>query len=574
MSNLIKGLAAAGLMTCSGMASALSFSDKYEGYTFSDTAVLEPVYYFFNDVNPAGACAQDYTYGGFPGNAGAQGAPNFTDPGDFPRISALTNTEAGTNQGVQGLSIFPDFNNADLTAGCQIDQAVFVEQDVTVADEGQTWVLRFDYKQQSGGVPGTAAVFIKHFDPSFALIGSSSVDISAEPASMGWEEGIEISLAIPAGAAANGDIVQIGFQNVTTGNVPATTFYDNVCLFPAGNDSICSTDSSSGAPTGGLTSFSDNFDGYGAGPFMNELANAGYGFANNVFEAGTGNYLFTYTDEGNGTPSAGPQISAIAPGEGLSGDNALNIYSDYDCCVPDPITNPDLGHSAGGLVEVNVIQEQTPGAADVGTTWQFAFDAKGGLILNELSEPSSTSSAGAFIKVLDPDAGFSVIDSSTVDLTTTPGVWTGYSLTLNITAGMVGKLLQFGFTNTSTDFDETGVFYDNLDFNPLTGCVGNGTDTDGDGVDDNCDNCEAVANAGQEDADSDGFGNICDGDFNNDCAVNGLDLGIFKGAFFSMDPLTDMNSDGAVNGLDLGLFKSAFFGSPGPNGADITDACP
>ena len=40
------------------------------------------------------------------------------------------------------------------------------------------------------------------------------------------------------------------------------------------------------------------------------------------------------------------------------------------------------------------------------------------------------------------------------------------------------------------------------------------------------------ANASQLDTDADGFGNACDGDFNNDCIVNFVDLGDLKSAFF------------------------------------------
>ena len=68
------------------------------------------------------------------------------------------------------------------------------------------------------------------------------------------------------------------------------------------------------------------------------------------------------------------------------------------------------------------------------------------------------------------------------------------------------------------------------------------------------------------DADGDGIGNRCDADFNNDCIVNALDLGIFRSVFFSADAEADLNVDGIVNALDLGLFRSRFFQPPGPSG--------
>jgi hypothetical protein len=100
-------------------------------------------------------------------------------------------------------------------------------------------------------------------------------------------------------------------------------------------------------------------------------------------------------------------------------------------------------------------------------------------------------------------------------------------------------------------------------------------DADGDGVGDTVDNCTRVANgpddgitAGspQNDTDGDGYGNICDGDLNQDDYVNVVDLGLFKQRFFTADPDADLNGDGIVNVLDLGLFKAMFFKVPGPSG--------
>lgn len=101
------------------------------------------------------------------------------------------------------------------------------------------------------------------------------------------------------------------------------------------------------------------------------------------------------------------------------------------------------------------------------------------------------------------------------------------------------------------------------------------TDSDADGVLNNADNCTLAANGplildngnnSQLDTDSDGFGNLCDGDLNNDNTVNVQDLGLFKARFFTGDVDADMNGDGTVNVLDLGLFKAGFFMPPGPSG--------
>ena len=100
-------------------------------------------------------------------------------------------------------------------------------------------------------------------------------------------------------------------------------------------------------------------------------------------------------------------------------------------------------------------------------------------------------------------------------------------------------------------------------------------DTDGDGITEENDNCldrpngPAIPDSGgdsQLDTNGDGYGNYCDGDFNNDRKTNILDLGLFKKGFGGTDPDLDLNGDGQVNILDLGIFKQLFGNAPGPSG--------
>jgi hypothetical protein len=111
------------------------------------------------------------------------------------------------------------------------------------------------------------------------------------------------------------------------------------------------------------------------------------------------------------------------------------------------------------------------------------------------------------------------------------------------------------------------------------------TDTDGDGVFDNVDNCTLVPNAGQIDTNNNGYGNVCDGDLNFDHFVNALDLGLFKSAYApsnliypeaDYDPNSDFNSDGVVNDMDKSLLYTFFAKPPGPGAprsvAIITDS--
>jgi hypothetical protein len=106
---------------------------------------------------------------------------------------------------------------------------------------------------------------------------------------------------------------------------------------------------------------------------------------------------------------------------------------------------------------------------------------------------------------------------------------------------------------------ELRVFADDFIIATANGSV----DSDGDGVNDNADNCILIVNPLQRDTDGDGFGNYCDPDFNNDLIVNAADLGYLKSSFFSSDPDADLNGDGVVNAADLAILKSFFFQPPG-----------
>lgn len=93
-------------------------------------------------------------------------------------------------------------------------------------------------------------------------------------------------------------------------------------------------------------------------------------------------------------------------------------------------------------------------------------------------------------------------------------------------------------------------------------------DTDGDGFDDNNDNCTLVANPSQLDGDGDFMGNMCDADFNNDLSVNFVDLSYLADRFLTSDETADLNADGTVNFIDVQIFSNLFFGEPGPTGTD------
>jgi hypothetical protein len=112
---------------------------------------------------------------------------------------------------------------------------------------------------------------------------------------------------------------------------------------------------------------------------------------------------------------------------------------------------------------------------------------------------------------------------------------------------------------------------------PLVAHAGPPDEHDGDGIPDVLDKCtldsrNAVATC---DTDCDGYGNPCDGDFDQNYAPNSIDFGAFFIPAFKGAPPTrgqDMDCNGSVNAIDFGQyfvpkFKGAFGGNiPGPSG--------
>lgn len=96
-------------------------------------------------------------------------------------------------------------------------------------------------------------------------------------------------------------------------------------------------------------------------------------------------------------------------------------------------------------------------------------------------------------------------------------------------------------------------------------------DGDGDGIEDELDNCSSVFNASQCDSDNDGFGNHCDGDLNNNLVTNSQDAILFRLQLGNNIPgpaynAADMNCNGAVNAQDWILHKKLIGSAPGPSG--------
>jgi len=111
-----------------------------------------------------------------------------------------------------------------------------------------------------------------------------------------------------------------------------------------------------------------------------------------------------------------------------------------------------------------------------------------------------------------------------------------------------------------------------------------GLDSDGDGVMDARDNCMLVANAAPNDCDTDedGYGNYCDGDFDQSFSVNAVD---FSARFLpdfkvgtDQAPIdgTDMDCGGTVNATDFSeyFYPSFKSGALGPSGLACAGTIP
>nr|MDJ0869802.1 hypothetical protein [Myxococcota bacterium] len=102
--------------------------------------------------------------------------------------------------------------------------------------------------------------------------------------------------------------------------------------------------------------------------------------------------------------------------------------------------------------------------------------------------------------------------------------------------------------------------------------AGPARDGDGDGVDDDLDNCTEVANADQADFDGDGFGNACDADFDGNGLVGIADFNRLRSQFGrtdsdpGFDRVVDANGDGGIGIPEFNLLRSQFGAAPGPAG--------
>ena len=178
----------------------------------------------------------------------------------------------------------------------------------------------------------------------------------------------------------------------------------------------------------GATAISDNWT-WGANQFDDAgctAYNSSYGYYRPDFKA----------------PDAGPQVSTLAPKHADEPDAAkkMTFYSDYN--------NAGFAGNAAKCLEVRVFREVNPiKAADVGK-YQFKYETTADNL-----PVADAARAGAVIWVADAVAASgSALPAGS------------YSIDFEITSDMVGKKLQYGFFNRVSNWQDSGVKYDNVSF--------------------------------------------------------------------------------------------------------------
>ena len=159
----------------------------------------------------------------------------------------------------------------------------------------------------------------------------------------------------------------------------------------------------------------------------------------------------------------------------------MNVYSDYNNI--DNAPGQTCGPDNGCTINTNVFQEFVPNplfnpnggidASNIGQSWTFSFDVKspfaGGIFDGTAANPNggdynNPQSASAFIKTLDPNNGFATTNDVRVETTGVSNTdWTRLSIFLDLTDPLLaGQILQFGFNTVSTEYGDSGVYYDNI----------------------------------------------------------------------------------------------------------------
>ncbi len=201
-----------------------------------------------------------------------------------------------------------------------------------------------------------------------------------------------------------------------------------------------------------LSSYSQDFEALDR-TSGSALADDGWKLFVNVYQSNGVNTIYNYGVFTAPNNIAAPNISVISDSTAAPvGNQGLVVFNDYN--------NGDHGLNPDRRIEVNVFQEQIISAADIGQVYEFSFIAAPDANLINLN-----TLATAFIKTLNPLAGFATTNFVTVDTSLLAAGNTALSVQLDLSdPALEGQILQFGFNNTAGNFEASGVNYDNISF--------------------------------------------------------------------------------------------------------------
>ena len=160
-----------------------------------------------------------------PANAYLYGYGTFPAPNGTSNFCSIDAGQGGVDQGLQQLSIYSDYNNADHAIGNLIESNVFHEQTIGAGNVGTQWTFQFDAKLGNLVAPTTALAFIKTLDPNnnYATTNFLKVNTTAIPST--WST---YSIAITITPALVGQLLQFGFASTASFYVSSGVFYDNI----------------------------------------------------------------------------------------------------------------------------------------------------------------------------------------------------------------------------------------------------------------------------------------------------------------------------------------------------------
>ena len=398
------------------------------------------------DINDGGALSGDgwLTYtnvfdaaGNFAYGYSSGGAPNGGSG-----YSVIGTGLGGAAQGSQYVNVYSDYGNGDHANGFTIESNVYRERGIDSSNVGELFTFEFDYLKNpqviNGDGPTEAYAFLKVLQSSngsFAPLATVTLDTTAA-STTAWAAG---SLQLTIDPAWVGELFQFGFYSTATNYDDSSRLYDNLSV------------SSPNSRPPGIAPYTQNFEALDL-TAPDSLSNDGWLSFVNVFD-GTGGYLYGYGPFGSA--NGGAFITALATGAGgpNQGSVYLNVYSDYG--------NGD--HAVGNLINALAFQEQEIAQANVGKTYRLSFDVLKDPVPNN-GDGQTTSEA--FIKVLRrSDGSFAELGIDTFDTTNaSTTTWGQGFVEITIDPAWAGELLQFGFSNVVTNYDDSGRFYDNLVF--------------------------------------------------------------------------------------------------------------